>query len=374
MNKMPPFYFYVDEFQNFANDSFANILSEARKYKLCLTVANQYVNQMAETIRDAVFGNMGTTVSFRVGPLDSELLEKVFTPVFTANDLENLQFGQFYVTLQIDNMGSRPFSAQTMGPLDRVETSYREAVIANSQKQFARPRNEVETEIIEWFGYNKQSVKPGSETKPQPTTPSARQTNNAITIQPLEITAPKTTKYVVADKSKTQSRKPIQKNNTDTPAPLSSKMNDLLGQLETSVTDEPVVKPVQEIEVKKNELPKIEPVTPIVAKSLDKPVKDRAAKPETKNALLEALEKAKKIKEDEQMKASQKPKTPTSDLSLKDMVTDVAHVEEIIKTTKATIPEPVIIEKTTIESKPVIENESHAVREVPEDILKKILE
>lgn len=376
MEKMPPFYFYVDEFQNFANDSFANILSEARKYKLCLTVANQYVNQMEETIRDAVFGNMGTTVAFRVGPLDSELLEKVFTPVFTANDLENLQFGQFYVTLQIDNMGSRPFSAQTKGPLDRVENSHRVAVIANSQQQYARPRNEVETEIIEWFGYNKQSVKPAapsSETKSQPAAPSAGQTNNAITIQPLEITAPKITKYIVADKSKTQSKKPTPKTNTDAPAPLSSKMNDLLGQLETSVTDEPAAKPIQTIEVKKIELPKIEPVAPTVAKSLDKPIKDRAAKPETKNALLEALEKARKIKDEEREEASQKPKTPTSDLSLKDMVTDVAHVEEIIKNIETVSPEPIVVEKP-VESKPTVENESHTVREVPEDILKKILE
>ena len=76
---VPPLYFYVDEFQNFANDSFANILSEARKYKLALTVANQFVAQMEESIRDAVFGNMGTIISFRVGPFDAEFLERVFT-------------------------------------------------------------------------------------------------------------------------------------------------------------------------------------------------------------------------------------------------------------------------------------------------------
>jgi hypothetical protein len=364
MDKMPPFYFYVDEFQNFANDSFANILSEARKYKLCLTVANQYVAQMEETIRDAVFGNMGTTVAFRVGPLDSELLEKVFTPVFTANDLENLQFGQFYVTLQIDNMGSRPFSALTMGPLDRVEVSHRAAVIAESQKQFSRPRKDVEDEIIEWFGYNKK------ESKPLPVAPSATQGNTAVAIQPLETTAPKTTKYVVADKSKTQTRKPVEKTISDKPAPLSSKMNDLLGQLESSVTENISAKPVEKPEVKKVELPKIEPVTPVTTKTLDKPVKDRAAKPETKNALLEALEKAKKIKDEEKAKAEQKPKTPTSDLSLKDMVTDVEHVETIIQSAETAEKKP--IEKTV--EKKVTENETHAVREVPEDILKKILE
>ncbi len=94
MKKAPPFYFYVDEFQNFANDSFANILSEARKYKLCLTVANQYISQMTDMVREAIFGNVGTTIAFRVGPLDSELLEKIFTPVFKATEFEKIQIRQ----------------------------------------------------------------------------------------------------------------------------------------------------------------------------------------------------------------------------------------------------------------------------------------
>jgi type IV secretory pathway TraG/TraD family ATPase VirD4 len=79
---LPNFYFYVDEFQNFANQSFADILSEARKYKLNLIIAHQYIEQMEEEVRDAVFGNVGTTVAFRVGPFDAEVLETIFAPQF----------------------------------------------------------------------------------------------------------------------------------------------------------------------------------------------------------------------------------------------------------------------------------------------------
>src|ERR1041385_1563584 len=94
MKDLPNFYFYVDEFQNFANESFSDILSEARKYKLNLIIAHQYVEQMEEEVRDAVFGNVGTTVAFRVGPFDAETLETIFNPQFTATDLVNLGFTQ----------------------------------------------------------------------------------------------------------------------------------------------------------------------------------------------------------------------------------------------------------------------------------------
>ncbi|MFW1946273.1 TraM recognition domain-containing protein, partial [Acinetobacter guillouiae] len=81
--KLPHFYLYVDEFQNFANETFAEILSESRKYKLNLTITHQYIEQMEEEVRDAVFGNVGTTVAFRVGPFDAEALEPIFMPRFT---------------------------------------------------------------------------------------------------------------------------------------------------------------------------------------------------------------------------------------------------------------------------------------------------
>ncbi len=109
IKKLPPFYSYVDEFQSFANKSFADILSESRKYKLSLTMAHQYVEQMSEEVRAAVFGNVGTIISFRIGAYDAEFLEKEFSPEFTAEDLVNLGFAQIYLKLMIDGVSSRPF-------------------------------------------------------------------------------------------------------------------------------------------------------------------------------------------------------------------------------------------------------------------------
>jgi hypothetical protein len=144
MKRMPNFYFYVDEFQSFANATFANILSEARKYHLNLIIAHQYIDQMEEDVRSAVFGNVGTTIAFRVGPFDAEVLETVFAPRFMAVDLVNLGFAQIYLTLMIDGIGSQPFSAQTLPPIQMPPVSYRDMVIASSQKIYAKSRTEVE--------------------------------------------------------------------------------------------------------------------------------------------------------------------------------------------------------------------------------------
>jgi len=149
MKQMPNFYFYVDEFQSFANATFANILSEARKYHLNLIIAHQYVQQMEEEIRDAVFGNVGTTISFRVGPFDAEVLETVFAPEFEATDLVNLGFAQIYLSLMIDGVGSRPFSAVTLPPVQTPEKSHKHMVIKRSQQNFCKPRAEVEQAVID---------------------------------------------------------------------------------------------------------------------------------------------------------------------------------------------------------------------------------
>ncbi len=148
--KLPDFYLYVDEFQSFANKSFADILSEARKYKLSLTMAHQYVEQMEEEVRDAVFGNVGTTIAFRVGPLDAELLEKIFTPQFTAEDIVNLGLRKIYLSLQIDGIGSPPFSATSMPPIQPPSISYKDIIIDNSRKVFGHPRAQVEDAIRKW--------------------------------------------------------------------------------------------------------------------------------------------------------------------------------------------------------------------------------
>jgi len=147
LEAMPNFYFYVDEFQSFANESFANILSEARKYHLNLTIAHQYIEQMSDEVRAAVFGNVGTMISFRVGSYDAEVLEKEFAPTFTSEDLVNLGFAQIYLKLMIDGVGSQPFSGVTLPPIKRDEESHLEEVIALSREQFAFPRAVVEEKL-----------------------------------------------------------------------------------------------------------------------------------------------------------------------------------------------------------------------------------
>jgi len=147
---LPDFFLFVDEFQNFANKSFADILSEARKYKLCLTIAHQYIEQMEEEVAAAVFGNVGTMITFRVGAYDAEVLEKEFAPIFTAEDLVNLGLRQIYLKLMIDGVSSHPFSAVTMSPIPEPTVSYRDRAVAFSRAQFSRPRAEVERDIAAW--------------------------------------------------------------------------------------------------------------------------------------------------------------------------------------------------------------------------------
>ncbi|MBI4709257.1 MAG: type IV secretion system DNA-binding domain-containing protein [Candidatus Portnoybacteria bacterium] len=146
------FYLYVDEFQNFATESFANILSEARKYRLNLILAHQYITQMVEEVSNAVFGNVGTMVIFRVGAADAEFLEKEFNPEFTANDLVGLGFASIYLKLMIDGLASRPFSAATLPPILKPEVSHREKIIKVSRERYSTDRSEVEEKIAKWSG------------------------------------------------------------------------------------------------------------------------------------------------------------------------------------------------------------------------------
>ncbi len=147
--KLPNFYLFVDEFQSFANESFADILSEARKYKLNLTITHQYIDQMPEEVRSAVFGNVGTFVSFRVGAADAEYIEKEFAPVFLAEDIVNLGFTQIYLRLMIDGIGSQPFSAKTLPPIAKGDVNYVQEIIEASRQTYAKPRDEVEKRVRE---------------------------------------------------------------------------------------------------------------------------------------------------------------------------------------------------------------------------------
>lgn len=149
------FYMYVDEFQNFATDSFASILSEARKYRLNLIVAHQYIGQLvtdtSTKVRDAVFGNVGTMLVFRVGADDAEYLEKEFDPEFTPQDLVNLPNHHIYLKLMVHGMTSRPFSGVTLPPLEFVtDPSVKDRVMQNSRALYSRPREEVEQRIMQW--------------------------------------------------------------------------------------------------------------------------------------------------------------------------------------------------------------------------------
>ena len=141
-----PFYLYVDEFQNFATDSFATILSEARKYALNLTVANQYIGQMSETVRDAVFGNVGTTISFRVSADDAPILSKQFEPQFEAGDLLQMHNRHFVISMVIQGEKAPAFSATTLKlPAEQIDNTGR--IIEYSRRHYSRLRSEVEAEI-----------------------------------------------------------------------------------------------------------------------------------------------------------------------------------------------------------------------------------
>ena len=151
------FYMYVDEFQNFATDSFVNILSEARKYRLNLIIAHQYIGQLttdtSTAVRDAVFGNVGTMISFRVGAADAEFLEQEFTPEFLQNDIIRLDNYNIYLKLMIDGITSRPFSAKTIPPAPfEKDPKKREEIIRVSRSKYAHTVKSVEEEINRWSG------------------------------------------------------------------------------------------------------------------------------------------------------------------------------------------------------------------------------
>ena len=150
-----PFFLYVDEVQNFATDAFATILSEARKYGLGLIVSHQYIGQLiTETstrVRDAIFGNVGTMVSFRVGATDAEFLEVQFAPELLSQDFVNLPNYNIYLKLLVDGISSRPFSATTLPPIPlESSASIKEIIIEAARKKYSRPAKEVEEEIEKW--------------------------------------------------------------------------------------------------------------------------------------------------------------------------------------------------------------------------------
>jgi len=149
------FYLYIDEFQNFSTESFASILSEARKYRLNLTLAHQYIAQLIDDnntkVRDAIFGNVGTMVLFRVGAKDAEFLEPEFAPTFEEGDLVNLPKYNTYVRLMIDGVATKPFSAVTLPPHKKPEESFADIIVENTRRNYGTMKSRVEKKISgEW--------------------------------------------------------------------------------------------------------------------------------------------------------------------------------------------------------------------------------
>lgn len=143
---LPPFYLYIDEFQNITTDSISTILSEARKYRLALTVAHQFIKQLDEKIKDSVFGNVGSIAAFRVGAEDAEFLEKQFAPIFTAKDLMNLDNYNAYIKLLAHGKTIKPFSMETIAPA-RGNPAQIDQLKELSYLKFGRERSLIEQEI-----------------------------------------------------------------------------------------------------------------------------------------------------------------------------------------------------------------------------------
>ncbi len=182
------FYLYIDEFQNFSTDSFANILSEARKYRLNLILAHQYIEQLGDAVKAAVFGNVGTMVVFRVGAADAEELVKEFTPTFTEEDIVNLPKYEMYLKLMIDGIASSPFSAAGLPPLDSGEkTGSTEKVINYSRDKCATDRTIVEEKIMRWhenYGEDEKResrpLKNNNYSNPVPVQTKSQPTTNSV--------------------------------------------------------------------------------------------------------------------------------------------------------------------------------------------------
>ena len=151
-NERVDFSLYVDEFQNFATESFESILSEARKYRLNLILGNQFITQLTDKIREAIIGNVGTIISCRIGVTDAELLEKAFRPTFDEDDLTKLPNYHAITTVQINGVPSAPFSMSFVPPMGQSNAQLSDALKRLSAAKYGKPRSVVEKEIMTRLG------------------------------------------------------------------------------------------------------------------------------------------------------------------------------------------------------------------------------
>jgi energy-coupling factor transporter ATP-binding protein EcfA2 len=155
----PDFYLFIDEFQNFSTDAFASILAEARKYRLCLILSHQYIDQLSLPIRQAVFGNVGTLIVFRVGYADAEVMEKEFGHTFKASTIADLNRYEVVVKLLEDGTNKEPFRARMLAPLEN-RIGRKEKLIARSRERFAVKRAVIEDKLSRWMAAADASPKP----------------------------------------------------------------------------------------------------------------------------------------------------------------------------------------------------------------------
>lgn len=308
MAKLPNFYLYVDEFQSFANKSFADILAEARKYKLNLTIAHQYVEQMPEEVRAAVFGNVGTMVTFRIGATDAEVFEKEFAPQFMAEDFVNLGRFQMYLKLMVDEVSSAPFSANSLPPLEQPRISYRDIVIARSREQYAHKRTDVEEEIQKW---HEARVEEEGASKNNKSNKNKKGSTKGDMKKALSKMAPAKTqeeretqlrKAMSLEDLKPQKNKSKQKKKKDTKGPTQAHINDLRAALKDVLTEEGVVQDNPKHKKKANvppppSMPPVQknPFSPVVKKQpssevpQDKPKSEEEKKEEVPEHVLKKL-------------------------------------------------------------------------------------
>lgn len=306
IDRLPNFYLYVDEFQSFSNDSFADILSEARKYKLNLTIAHQYVEQMEETVQHAVFGNVGTMITFRVGAQDAEVLEKEFAPVFNAEDLVNLGKFQIYLKLMIDGEGSQPFSASTIPPLMKPEVDLSDEVIEVSRKRYTRDKQKVEEETKKALDYDKDKKdnnnnnQKKNNNKPNPNY-KGKNPNNGIMPDGTKVGDKKKDNFKPKEKV---IEKKVEEKPKENPFKKAFKNEDFSNSLVSKAKE----KRVEEKEDKK--------VSPMPLNNLSKKKKNE----DNKNALKEALAAVTKEKTIERPKEVKKEDVGVEDGKLKDML------------------------------------------------------
>jgi len=392
LKKYPNFYLYVDEFQSFANKSFADILSEARKYKLNLTIAHQYIEQMEEEVRDAVFGNVGTMAAFRVGAYDAEVLEKEFAPQFTAEDLVNLGVYQVYLKLMIDGVGSQPFSATTLPPIRLPSISYKREIIESSRKLFAQPRAIVEEEIMRWHEQDRVGGKvPVPPTRngesrapaPQQVTSQAKgETPNVVANQTRSDTRTEVRQSTVSQNQTDQRNTPINVRSQVAEEPSRDMLKNALKQIVLGVSSS-----------KSSDVGKIKTVTP-QSQVTPKPVSSNAPSHDREMELRRAVSLDYLKKSPEQNSAKKQPGgKPVNQKNLDDLRSALAAVMGAPLPAKKTegsnppaitpagigsvapVPPAPVASKVSEKKAPSDKKQSDQSKpkEVPEDVLRKVL-